>query len=284
MTCDQIREQLGAYVDGEVSPSVQASVAQHLPCCASCACELESLRRVCRCLAPAAPTAPPAALWSAIDSKLAYECAARRNVTLFRWGRLVGIAACVLVSIGLGLLVSQRGFDLARPAQAATVDFRALLNDLATDARGAFDRFLEQYGAEATTPLDAKRYAAALNFELPDTLPGGFRLEAAYTLRFGDSPGAAARYARDGEFLGALFHPPVLKEHFGTHKEYACVIGDHRGHSVAVGQWRLVHLTDATTCHCVLSRLDPASELAAVMAAVAPHLTPGDEGQPHMHE
>lgn len=284
MTCNEIREQLGAYIDGELPPSAQTAVAEHVPCCKVCSDELDSLRRLCGCLAPAARSSPPAALWSAIENRLNDQHAAPRwRVTPFRAGRLIGIAACLVVAVGAGYLVSQRGFDVATPAQAATVDFRVLLDNLAVDPRGAFDHFLKRYGAEPTTVSQAKTYAAKLNYEIPETLPGGFQLEATYKLRFGDSPGVAAQYSRNGEFLAALFHPPVLKEHFGTHKDYDCVVGEHRGHTVAVGEWRLVHLTDATTCHCVLSRLDPITELPAIMAAVAPELLTDSTDARHEH-
>ena len=78
-----------------------------------------------------------------------------------------------------------------------------------------------------------------------------------------------------------LFHRPVQKEDYGTHKDHACVVGKHRGHKVEVGQWRLVHLTDPTTCHCVLSRLDEQTELPAVMAAVAPDSPASHGDDPH---
>jgi hypothetical protein len=81
----------------------------------------------------------------------------------------------------------------------------------------------------------------------------------------------AAEYLRDdGEFLGAVFHPPVQEEDHGSHKDHPAVIGKHRGRKVEVGEWSLVHLTDPTTCHCVLSRLDEVTELPSVMAAMAP--------------
>jgi hypothetical protein len=84
---------------------------------------------------------------------------------------------------------------------------------------------------------------------------------------------------RDGELVGVIFHPPVLKEQFGTHDDRDCVIGKHRGHAVEVGEWSLVHVTDPTTCHCVLSRLDHERELADVLPLVAPPTA----GQPHRH-
>jgi hypothetical protein len=92
----------------------------------------------------------------------------------------------------------------------------------------------------------------------------------------------AAWYERAGEPLVVIFHPPVQTEDFGTHKDYPCVIGEHRGQKIVVGSWKMVHLTDSTTCHCVLSRLDERAELPAVMNAIAPVLrsrpSPG-----HMH-
>ena len=103
-------------------------------------------------------------------------------------------------------------------------------------------------------------------------LPVGFRLQQVYVLQFGEHPGLAASYDRDGEFLGVIFHRPVRDEQFGTHKDYDCVVGKHRGHEVKVGPWRLVHLTDPTTCHCVLSKLDESTGLSEVLAAVAPPL------------
>ena len=107
-------------------------------------------------------------------------------------------------------------------------------------------------------------------------------MEAVYTLRIEGNPGIAATYARNGEFLGTIFHAPVLPEHYGTHRDYDCVIGKHRGHKVEVGQWKLLHFTDPTTCHCILSKVNEQTELPAIVTAVAPGLQPGNEGH-HRH-
>jgi hypothetical protein len=166
-------------------------------------------------------------------------------------------------------------------AAAATVDYSVLLDALPLNAQKAFRKFLLHYDAREGSTVEARRYAPDLNFEVPDTLPGGFRLETVYLLRFGDLPGVAAGYKRNGEFLGAVFHRPVHKENFGPHKDYPCMVGKHKGHKVSVGEWKLVHLMDPTTCHCVLSRLDERTELPAVMAAVAPELPPGGSRRGH---
>jgi len=193
----------------------------------------------------------------------------------------MAVAASVVIVIGLGLFGLPWGGEPSQ-ARAATVDFTILLDGLQHDAAAAFERFMTQYEAKAAKPDEAKRYAPGLSFDLPATLPGGFELQTAYILRFGEAPGVAARYDRGGEFLGVVFHAPVLREHFGTHKDRACIMGQHRGHSVPVGDWTLVHLTDATTCHCVLSRLNATTELPAVMTAVAP-LAAATSGESNDH-
>ena len=123
--------------------------------------------------------------------------------------------------------------------------------------------------------MAAKRFAPELNFNLPEELPGGYRLDEVYVLRFGKNPGVAATYEREGDFIGTVFHPPVNRENYGPHSEYPCMVGNYEGHKVSVGQWRLFHLMDPTTCHCVLSRLDETSELSDIMTAVAPKLRDG---------
>ncbi|MCK6485901.1 MAG: hypothetical protein L6R00_17375 [Phycisphaerae bacterium] len=203
----------------------------------------------------------------------------RRFVLLRRYA----LAASLLIAVGLGAWAFFSFGDGASVARASTVDFGMLLDALPHDPVAAFERFLSHYHARQVQPAEAKRASSQLDFDIPESLPGGFHLKAAYTLRFGDESGAAAKYTRNGEFLGAIFHRPVHREDFGTHKDYECVIGKHRGHAVAVGDWKLVHLTDATTCHCVLSRLDEQEDLPAIMSAVAPRHVGGEGGGEDHH-
>lgn len=176
-------------------------------------------------------------------------------------------AAAVVLAVGMGLVAV---LSNEPQALASEMDFTCLLDALPFDAESAFGAFVAQYHGRRTTALEAKRFASKLNFAIPDELPGGFNLKEVFVLRVGAHAGVAARYDRQGQLLAAIFHPPVRKEDFGSHKDYPCVIGQHRGHMVAVDGWKMVHVTDPTTCHCVLSQLDDSSELPAVLAAVAP--------------
>lgn len=288
MNCKEVTEHLGAYVDGELPSAPRDDLDAHLATCRSCRADLEALREITTELAVAAKVSVPAALWPVIERRLDRELPtslrakaphrpqihglrSRDNEPASRgtWLRRMPLAvAAVVVSVlGLGLLGP---VWTGSTAQASTVDFSILLDALPLDARKAFRKFLVLYNAKEASPVEARRYAPELNFAVPERLPGGFKLQAVYLLKFGRHPGVAAAYERDGDFLGTVFHRPVTKEYFGPHRDYPCVVGRHEGHKVSVGQWKLIHLMEPTTCLCVLSRLDERTELPEIMAALAP--------------
>lgn len=286
MNCHSVRESLGAYVDGELPVAVCPTVEAHLAGCPACALELELMRSVTASLAESTTIQVPARLWSEIERRL--ECPVQGEATRgnrFLFVRRYVLAASLLIAVGLSAWAFLSLGGDASVASASTVDFSMLLDSLPTDAVAAFEKFLNQYSARPVSASEAKSAATHLDFEIPAVLPGGFRMEQAYTMRFGDESGAAARYSRNGEFLGAIFHRPIHREEFGTHKDYECVVGQHRGHAVSVGEWKLVHVTDASTCHCVLSKLGDHSDLPDILRAVAPRSIPQphDEKSPHRH-
>lgn len=278
--CKEIKDALGVFLDGEAPTPLRNEIEVHLRHCPDCAAELEKLHALARAVAVAPPCEVPSALWDSIEAELKIRAAPRpRMRTLLLDRPWLALAAMVTIVVGLGWLAlpTQRN---GVAVQAATVDFAELLDAMQGDARAAFDRFLTVYEAKPGTPRDARRHAPDLNFDLPSLLPGGFEIRETWLLRFGKAPGVAARYDRNGEFLAVVFHSAVLQEHYGTHQDHDCVVGKHRGHKVPVGEWSLVHLTDPTTCHCVLSRLDESTELPPVMAAIAPR---ADFSAPHDH-
>ncbi|MCH8966864.1 MAG: hypothetical protein IID43_04235 [Planctomycetes bacterium] len=251
--------------------------------CSACSLELANLQELALGICDSSDASVPSKLWDSIERRLSTgaDYPTERGVTPYRLlpSRRWALAASLVFVVGLGML----GLSLMdSSARASTINFAVLLDALPLDAQKAFGKFLALYDAQPGSPLDARKFAPSLEFETPPTLPGGFRLDSVYLLQFGDRPGVAASYKRDGEFLATIFHAPVKKENFGTHKDYPCVVGKHHGHKVEVGAWKMVHLTNPTTCHCVLSRLDERTELPAVMAAVAPELPAG--GTRHGHQ
>ncbi len=289
MICEKATEQLGTFLDGELQSAARDDLEAHLVTCSSCQAELEALRGMAAELAAPPALPAPDALWTAIEQRLDDERQtlaspvsrpARVSSNRPIWLRRVPLALAAAVVLAVGLSVFGPIWT-GSSAQASTVDFSVLLDALPLDAQKAFRKFLVLYDAREGSPVEARRYAPELNFDVPEVLPGGFHLQGVYLLRFGKLAGVAAMYDRDGEFLGAVFHRPVNRENFGPHADYPCVVGRHEGHKVSVGRWKLVHLMDPTTCHCVLSRLDERTELPAVMAAVAPELPAG--GRRHVH-
>ncbi len=275
MNCQDVTEQLGAYVDEELSSELRATVEQHVGECEACANKLDELRGLAASLAAAETTRVPDELWGAIERGLDGDRSEvfRRHVAVRRMARLPwALAAVIALAVGLGLVGLLRTDSSAR---ASSVDFSVLLDALPHDAKQAFTKFVSHYDAKEASPEEAKLYAPELNFEVPQELPGGFLREAVYVLHFGELAGVAATYNRDGEFLGVVFHRPVHVGHCKPHKDYPCVVGHQTGHKVSVGEWRLVHLMDPTTCHCVLSRLNEQTELPPIMSAVAPELPGG---------
>lgn len=283
MNCDVVLQNLGPYLDGELQADV-AALDAHLSACPACAEELESLRSIAAELAPLGSTAVPDTLWASIENQLGGPTKVRRPspVRASRWRLFtnpMAAAASVLLVVGLGVVGLGWLGGGTSIAKADTIDFGVLLDALPLDGRKAFRKFLMQYDAKETTARSARRHAPDLSFAIPASLPGGFRLEQVYALRFGNRTGVAAAYSRDTDFLATIFHPPVRLEEFGSHKDYPCVIGKHRGHKVVIGEWKLIHFTDPTTCHCILSRLSEDDELPIVTAAVVPNST----SQSHNH-
>lgn len=270
MCCELIERQLGRYVDKELSVAQRGQVEAHLEFCSNCRTELEELRELVGGIAQPISSNAPDSLWESIERRLVrVESADFPTQTIQHlWLRRVpwAIAAGVVLAVVLGMF----GRSLDTSARASTVDFGVLLDALPLDAPKAFRKFLLRYDAKPTTPIAAKRAASNLNFDTPTLLPGGFRLKSVYELRIAGTRGIAAAYDRDGEFLAVVFHPPMKHEKFGSHENYPCVIGGQCGHKVQVGEWKLVHLADPSTCHCLLSRLDVSDEIPRVMRAIAP--------------
>jgi len=274
MDCRVVREKMGAYLDGELSDPQGKALEEHINTCRSCMMELETIRDLTGRLRQAANNQQdiraPKELWSAIEQKIEQDRIvqpARRFIGLFR--KPLAAAASLAIIIGIGAFLGTWLSTSTDTAQAFTVDYSMLLDGLAVDVDTAVDRFLTHYKAVAIKADKAQTAAPDLQFAIPPELPGGFRLEQAYQLQFGSTRGVAARYRRDSEPLVVFFHPPVNKQRLGIHRDSTCHVAGREGHRVEVGPWQLIHFTDPTTCHCLLSKMETDSELIAVLKAVS---------------
>lgn len=289
MDCQKVQDNLGPLLDGELLAGARSQVKAHLATCPACAAELGHLRSLIADLEDLAArdkVHPPEELWGAIARRLSPPQRLTARPTFLRFFRRpLAAAASLMMLVGAGTFVAVWLTTTPQVANASTVDYSILLDNLAQGVDAAVNSFLDHYRADASTVAEAKASAPNLSFDLPAQLPSGHKLEQVYRLRFGDSPGVAARYRLGTEPLVVFFHPPVDREHLGVHREMPCIVGGRHGDRVKVGPWQLVHFTDPSTCHCVLSRLDSSNGLAKVLAAVVPQFEPETETVgPHSHQ
>ncbi len=274
MRCEEVTERLDALAGDDMSSVDKDRLLAHLAACPACSEDMALHQALTSHLPSPSSVAVPEGLWPSIRKRLDSEPADSQASPIppkrHPLRRPIAIAAAIALAVGLGsALLNWPDLGTDR-AEASTVNFDILLDALPLNPEKAIRRFLVLYDAKPIAPSRAHAYAPDLNFGLPDMLPNGFSLGSVYGLRFGDSPGLAAKYTRAEEIVVVILHPPVDREDFGTHKDYPCIVGEHRGHNVSVGDWNLVHVTDATTCHCVLSRLELGAELSRVLSAIAP--------------
>jgi mycothiol system anti-sigma-R factor len=277
MGCQDARERMGARLDDELSAVAQAELEEHLRSCAGCAEEFEAEQSVVETLHRAAGgdevNAPPT-LWASIAGRL--DEAERVRLPARLAGMLhrpMALAASLAIVIGVGVFLAILLSPGADTVEATVVDYSVLLDGLGANAEEAVQRFLGHYGAVEVDPGKAQDTAPTLRFAVPAELPGGYRREHVYRLRFGTSPGVAACYHRGSEPLVVFFHPPMTGTRLGVHRESDCPVAGREGHRIDVGPWRLIHFTDPTTCHCLLSRLDREEDVFAVMGGIAPSFT-----------
>lgn len=281
MTCNESQKLLGPFLDDELDPGRGAAVQSHLAQCSYCQAELSSLEDLARQLGRVAEDTPccPSEVWTEIERRLdASEEPAHGPLRIFR--RPLALAASLALFIGMGVLFSA-AFDRSIPtASAAVIDYRILMDGVASNVRGSIERFLTHYQARTIDRADADRLAPDLSFDLPAVLPSGYQFEQAYSFKLGTSNVIAATYEGDGTPLFLIFHP--TSDNVKGPKETSCRIGDLHAGQIEAGRWRLVHVMDESTCHCVLSTLQDES-LQSVVQAVSPGLTAGSAVGAHCH-
>lgn len=198
MTCDEVRETLSGYHDGELDEPLAGRVRAHLDGCGDCAGELGELSRFSRLLSAAPPVAPPPGLWEAIaagvratstrpdgagsDTDPAAPGRARRWPHRWRW-----VAAAA--SVGLATFLSSYWFASATwfastepgPLQTAYGLALGVYVQELEEGKRAFDRFLALHQGREVSPDGLVRQVGFTPL-VPEQLPDGFRLEKSYVL------------------------------------------------------------------------------------------------------
>src|SRR5215469_16630137 len=120
MRCDQARELIGAYLDGELKGDDRTAVARHIESCAGCRELIGDIKRTSKAIAELGREAAPPALASRIRGRLAAEAQDHTKNRLVHWRlpssvwrQAAALAACCVLSVLLtwGVMTSMGQAD-----------------------------------------------------------------------------------------------------------------------------------------------------------------------------
>lgn len=140
MNCEDSRQLLSAFCDGELSSEAATRVEQHLASCTACRQSQEAIGRLRRITNSLVESQPSVDLWPRIAARLDVDATVSKTTLSSRWlprWLAAGMALAVVVLIGFGIGVWRR--------QASTTDNQRLAR--------IFDRYLEEF---AVSPLNAQ--------------------------------------------------------------------------------------------------------------------------------
>ncbi len=232
MTCDEVRELLSGYCDGELEASAHEQVRLHLLTCRECAEEAQVLSGLGRLLASLGQCHPPEHLWERITTAVALpsggdepgRLAARPNVGL-RAVRRRWVAAAALIAIVSSFSsswIAARTWLVAPQPQPIQTTFGlalgAYVQELDEDNKDVFDRFLAMHQGREVSPDELVRQVGFTPLVLQE-LPNGLRLDKSYVLATTCCNAIELRYVK-GSQLVTVFQQgrghPVLFDGFET--------------------------------------------------------------------
>ena len=114
MNCEQTRENLAAFIDGELDEGALAGIQEHIESCEGCRQELEAFRQTARALEEfLEPRAMREGVAEGVLSALASERGKRRVPLVTRLGwALTGAAAAVLILAVFGFMGMEGGGEV----------------------------------------------------------------------------------------------------------------------------------------------------------------------------
>ncbi len=134
--CEEVREQLSAWLDGELAEAERARVAAHLDSCAACRRELAQLTALNAALAELAAPVP---------SGLAERVLARVQPSRRYWWQNLALAASLVMGIVLGGALARDFYPLAANGTGADI---AALEDFYDFPQGSLGAIFVSYQSE----------------------------------------------------------------------------------------------------------------------------------------
>jgi Anti-sigma-K factor rskA, C-terminal len=168
---DEIQELLAGYVlrslSGEDAVEADRILTEHVPGCADCRATLDAFQVVAGDLAlDASSVTPPDTLRAKLRRELEPRGRAGGRFA-GRWnaGRIVAVAASVVVVVGVGAVALTRGGDGLVNGQLARADLQDVTN--AATADGASQTHVGGSATEISSPATEKLYVYGADVPLP---------------------------------------------------------------------------------------------------------------------
>lgn len=202
--CSEVEQKLSAFVDSELPQLERLGIELHLESCVACRREFELLTEASSFLREEGRNVPSPPAWESVRNSLT----ASREPRL-TWNRWTGFERAIAASIGLfvlaGLLFAVARVERPKRTERATGAF----GDTRVQMAGlpGLERFLTDHRAEKVTASDLSE-RVGFSPQVPDELPGGFRLQTAYVVRDRCCTGSCLIYRKGDELVTLVQHPP----------------------------------------------------------------------------
>ncbi len=217
--CSEVEKKLSAFIDGELTELERLGIERHLHDCSRCRREFDLLCQASSFLRKEGRNVPQPPAWESVQRRL--EPLQERH----KWRDRAGLNRAVAASIGLialaGLLVVLALGD--RPWGGDGTGGSIEASPLKLAGLPGLETFLAEHGA---LEVDSTALHESLSFtpDIPEELPGGFRLERTFLVRDSRSVGSCLIYRRDDELVSLIQHPPSLPLSWNSGKLLSCTI------------------------------------------------------------
>lgn len=158
--CRRIRENLSAYLDGELKAGARRVIDEHLAECEACREHFRELKETWRLLdeleAPIVRRELADEVWTRIEADRRLGPVARLERATGGRGVLSGLAASVAAAVFLfGLYISSKPLsDMPTPAERESILYMDMLKDLETLEHMEMVRHVQELGQEISGPDD----------------------------------------------------------------------------------------------------------------------------------
>ncbi len=238
MKCSKVQNRLSAYHDGELSADLAAEVADHVIDCASCAAELASFGKLSNLSRRLSNPPIPTEIWDEVKAN--FRGTKRRDTIFGRFipksasGKLVAIAASILIAAGIGIIASQSRLG-GHDHDHLAANFSKFLDEFNHRPHQAQQILLTNFEGRPTSMQEA---AAALGYHPIATkrLPPGCTFDKIYLLKMPCCTCAEVVCNKeDGQSIAIFEHDSDQPVWFGKRPTVECRCHDTPTSVVQIG-------------------------------------------------